>query len=390
MKICMLTSSYLRGKDDYWAVFIHNLAKEMVRQGMEIRVVAPHDVDTKDHEIIDGVEIYRFRYWFTKKEQKVAYLGGMSHNLSHYLLAKIQLPIFMFFFFMKGLTIAKTCDIIHAQFLFSGFIGAFITKFTGKKQIITAHGTDVYTIPKKGLIKKIYLSFISTSECITTVSTANKKKLSTAGLVVDTIEVIPPGIFLSMFSDKTTSKKRKNELRLIWIGRMIEVKGLEYLISAMRIVGDRYPTVNLNLIGEGPLQNEVKQRISELSLNHNITFIGTVKNERIPKYLGESDIFVLPSLSEGLPAVILEAMAAGKPIIASDVGGISEAVEDGVNGFLLEPRNSDQLAEKILYLIEHPEIRKKMGEKSKKIVKDKFTWEKAARRTIKIYENLHL
>ena len=385
LRICILTSTYPRWKNDYIPAFIHSLAKELVKGGIAVCVVAPHDTNTKNHEFIDNVEIYRFQYWFTRKGQKVAYGGGIPDNLAKSVLAKIQLPFFMFFFFLKGLRVAKKCDLIHAQFLLSGVVGAWIKRITGRKLIITGHGSDIYMIPEKGLFQKSYIRAIANSNAIITVSNANKERLNTLGLPVDKIIVIPNGIELSMFNNITTLREQEAGIQIVWVGRMVEVKGLEYLFSAMRIIVSSYPNSKLTLIGDGPLKDKLERLAGALSLTENITFMGYVKNTEVPQYLKEADIFVLPSLSEGFPVVIPEAMAAGKPIVASNVGGIPDAVTDGVTGFLVAPKNAELLAEKIVYLIAHPGMRESVGKAGRKKVEERFTWGKVAKRTIEMY-----
>ena len=389
MKACMLTTSYPRTRGDHAGNFVHNLAKELVKEGIGISVVAPHDVNTKTHEFVDGVEIHRFQYWLTRKGQRVAYGAGMPDNIAKSVLAKIQLPLFMLLFFIKGVTVAKQCDLIHAQFLLSGVVGAWIKRITGRELITTAHGSDVYMIPEAGLFQKCYIRAISNANAIITVSNANKERLTALGLPEDKIIVIPNGIELSMFNN-TISTLRVHEagIQIVWVGRMVEVKGLVYLFSAMRIIVSGYPHSKLTLIGDGPLKDKLERLAAALSLNKHITFIGYVKNTEVPQYLKEADIFVLSSLSEGFPVVIPEAMAAGKPIVASNVGGIPDAVTEGVTGFLVAPENAAQLAEKLIYLIEHPEVRVSMGKSGRKKVEERFTWGKIAGRISEIYKNL--
>ena len=386
MKTCMLTTSYPRYSGDFAGSFIHSLAKELVKGGIAVCVVAPQDVNTKTHEFVDGVEIHRFQYWLTRAGQRVAYGAGMPDNIAKSVLAKIQLPLFMLLFFIKGVTVAKECDLIHAQFLLSGVVGVWIKKITRRELIITAHGSDVYMIPEAGLFQKSYIRAISNANAIITVSNANKERLTTLGLPGDKIIVIPNGIELSMFNN-TISTLRVHEagIQIVWVGRMVEVKGLEYLFSAMRIIVSSYPNSKLTLIGDGPLKDKLERLAGALSLTENITFIGYVKNTEVPQYLKEADIFVLPSLSEGFPVVIPEAMAAGKPIVASNVGGISDAVTDGVTGFLVAPENAEWLAEKLIYLIEHPEVSVSMGKAGRKKVEEQFTWGEIAKRTIEMY-----
>ena len=96
MKVCILSTSYPRYSGDYAGIFVHNLAKELIFNNIKVKVVSPHDLDTKNCEIIDGVKIERFKYWFIKKGQMLAYGGGMPYNLANSFLAKIQLPFFLF------------------------------------------------------------------------------------------------------------------------------------------------------------------------------------------------------------------------------------------------------------------------------------------------------
>ena len=109
-----------------------------------------------------------------------------------------------------------------------------------------------------------------------------------------------------------------------------------------------------------------------------------VPNETVPEYMVASDVFVLPSLSEGFPTVILEAMASGIPIVATKVRGVPEIIKDGENGFLVEPRNSEEIAEKVLLLLNKDELRKRISEKNIEEVK-RYHWESIAIRLEEVY-----
>ena len=387
MKTCMLTTSYPRYSGDFAGSFIQSLAKELVKGGIAVCVVAPHDANTKAHEFVEGVEIRRFQYWLTRDGQQVAYGAGMPDNIAKSVLAKIQLPLFMLLFFIKGVMVAKECDLIHAQFLLSGVVGAWIKKIMWLKLIITAHGSDVYMIPKMGLFQKSYIRAISNADAIITVSNANKEQLTTLGLPEDKISVIPNGIELSMFNNVTPLRVQEAGTKIVWVGRMVEVKGLVYLFSAMRIIVSSYPNSKLTLMGDGPLKDKLERLAGEMSLTANITFMGYVKYSLLPQYLKGADIFVLPSLSEGFPVAIPEAMAACKPVVASNVGGIPDVVTDGVTGFLVAPENPEQLADKIVYLIEHPEEGERMGKAGRKLVEERFTWDNIAEAITRIYKS---
>jgi len=388
MRICILTTSFPRYLGDYAGNFVFNLSSKLVNKKFNVRVVAPHDIKTKNHEFIKQVEIFRFKYWFTKKGQKLAYQGGIPHNINNSFYTKFQLLFFLFFFLLKGLKQSQKSDVIHAQFLLSGFVGVFIKKLNGKKLLITAHGSDIYRIPEKGILKNIFIRLINYSDKIITVSNNNKDILIKLGITKNIIQIIPNGVNLSLFDTPSITNKTKKGIDILWIGRMVEVKGLKYLIKAMKKIVEIHSNTKLILVGDGPIKQNLINLTKELNLENNINFVGFVSNEEIPKYLNYSDIFVLPSISEGLPVSILEAMAASKPVIVSNIRGIPDLVKDGSNGFLVKPKNPEQLAKKLNYLIEHPKERKRMGIYSRKKVEKKFTWDIVVNKTIAVYNNL--
>jgi glycosyltransferase involved in cell wall biosynthesis len=365
----MLTTSYPRYSGDFAGSFIHSLAKELVKGGIAVSVVAPHDVNTKTHEFVDGVEIYRFQYWLTRKGQRVAYGAGMPDNIAKSVLAKIQLPLFMLFFFIKGVMVAKKCDLIHAQFLLSGVVGAWIKKFLKKnlRLIISARGSDVNSIPTNKSFQLIIL-----------------KSLNSAGVIV-----IPNGVDLITFSENHFLNQEKALRTLVWVGRMVEVKGLQYLLESLEIVKSRVHDGKLILVGDGPLRAELTFLSRELKVEELISFAGRVEHNKIPDYLHDSLALVLSSTNEGFPNVIYEAMAMGRPVISTNVGSIQDIIKDGYNGFLVEPKNPEQLAEKIIYVLKNPAIAKEMGRNGKEtILKLGLTWENTAKKTIAIYKNL--
>ena len=406
MKICIMATSYPRWTSDPTSPFVHNLAKELIKNGIDVSVVTPHEDNTKDYEIIDNVMVHRFQYWFTKEGQKLAYHGGMLPNFQKSFLAKIQFPLFLFFYFLKGLKIAKKCDLIHAQFLLSGFIGVFIKKITGKKLILTIHAGGLFGLERMPFKRKIARLIAIETDKINVVSNYIGERflnLLTADMsmkIRDHIIVMPMGVHLDRFNSSSksdeSSKVNINEITLLFVGRISDKKGLPILIDAMSILNLKNSITHFRLyiVGGGPLKSTMEKKVSDSELNKFIKFKGRVSDRELTELYLSSDIVIVPSIileygdTEGMPVVILEAMASGKPIVASYVSGIPDAVKDGVNGFLVEQKNAKQLAEKILYLIEHPEVREKMGKEGRKMVEEKFTWEKIGGRTIDMYRGV--
>ena len=171
---------------------------------------------------------------------------------------------------------------------------------------------------------------------------------------------------------------------LLFVGRLDPIKGIEYLIEAFRKIKTRY-RLKLVIAGTGFHETYLKK----ISVDEDILFIGYVADKNDLAALYENSLMlILPSLYEAIPMVLLEAMAYGKPIVASRVGGIPEFVLDGKNGYLVDPRNSDELAEKISRLVEDSELRTRIGSYNTRYVEKKYSLKMMVNKTLEAYERL--
>jgi len=170
------------------------------------------------------------------------------------------------------------------------------------------------------------------------------------------------------------------------VGSLFEVKGIPYLLEAVREVVSKFPNFRLLIAGEGDQESVLKQKTLSLGLQETVNFLG-FRND-IPELLNLFDIYICSSISEGLSLSILEAMAAGKPVIGTEVGGNPDLVIPGKNGFLVPPGDPYALAEKILILLKDKNLRESMGRAGKKIAEDKFSLEKMVEDYQNLYEKL--
>ncbi len=170
------------------------------------------------------------------------------------------------------------------------------------------------------------------------------------------------------------------------VARLAPQKGHMDLLDAMaRIVGE-VPEARLLLAGEGPLRGELEGRAKQLGLNGQVLFLGRVERTELSNLLDQTDVCVLPSYWEGLPVALIEAMSAGKPIVASNVGGNPELVADGENGLLVPPSNPRALAEALIRLALSPDVRRGMGEASRRRFElGGFTLEEVTAQTLEAY-----
>jgi glycosyltransferase involved in cell wall biosynthesis len=170
------------------------------------------------------------------------------------------------------------------------------------------------------------------------------------------------------------------------VGRLTPVKGIPYLLEAARILLHQGTKVKVLIVGDGSIRLDLMVQTRNLGISENVVFLG--HREDTDELLQALDIFVLPSLSEGIPMALLEAMAASRAVVASRVGGIPEIVEDGFEGFLVEPMDADSLAERCRQLIESPDIAKKMGEQARTRIERDFSATAMADRVASVYKEL--
>jgi len=163
-------------------------------------------------------------------------------------------------------------------------------------------------------------------------------------------------------------------------------KGLKYLIKSFRIITDKYSDTKLILTGNGPEKENLKILVAKYNLYNNIIFLDYFPYEKIQELYNICDVIILPSLFEPFGMALTEAMACGKPVIGSNIGGIKDIIQNGKNGFLIDPRNSKKLAEKIDILLSDDKLRIEFGKKGREKVQNTFSYSVVAKKAAKIYQ----
>jgi len=394
MKICTLASSFPRYKGDYFLIFVYEIVKRLVKQH-KIFVITPNDnKKTKSSEIIDSINIERFNYFFPRSLHRLAYGSGMAENVKNSFLARIQVIPYVISFYFKSLKYAKISSVIHAHVSVSGLVGVLLKKIL-KKPLVFSNYRLVETNSVMGKINK-YI-FENTDHIIFISTYLRDKAKSIAKL--KSSSVIPLGVDLKKFNPSVKkSDFHKNfdipkDHKIIFnVGRIIEKKGLKYLIKAMPIVLKKQKCT-LVIGGIGIEENRLKKLVKDLKLSNNIKFIGKISHHELPSYFKGSDVFVLPSIidskgeTETLGVVLIEAMACGCPVIGSKVGGIVDVIDDNVNGFLTRPKDSVDIAEKLMNLLSNPSLRKRFVKNGRKKAEKKFNWDNIALEIEKIYDS---
>lgn len=290
-------------------------------------------------------------------------------------------------------------DVIHAHRVFpEGFAGVLLSKYLRKPIVVTIHGSDINSLfAKSFFIRKMILFALSRADKVIVISKDLERKVLKTGIVKkEKVVVLFNGVDLGKFKEQDKIKARKKLLLpqekkiILFVGNLIEVKNPLLLIEVVRKVkkgknGD-YLFV---MIGEGSLKREIGNRISKYSLGEIVMMTGAKPHEELPVWMAATDCLVLPSKSEGMGIVLLEAMACGLPIIATRVGGIPEVINDGETGILITSNDVGELERSITRLIDDKKLREKMGENGVLFIEKKnLTWQSEAERTLDIYEKV--
>lgn len=199
------------------------------------------------------------------------------------------------------------------------------------------------------------------------------------------ISIIYNGVDVEKFKPDERSTEHGKIYLTLGASRITTRKGIVYLVDAVKILSQKYPNIFMDVMGEGDARDGLEKYVKEAGLSEKIKFIGRIPKDETFSHYQKADIFVLPSMNEGMSNAMLEALATGLPIISTNTGGAEELVKDGINGLIVEKKNSHDLAEKIEKIISDENLRKRMGEESRKLA-EKMSWENVAKDYFDLYE----
>ncbi len=234
-----------------------------------------------------------------------------------------------------------------------------------------------------------------------------EKLIATSKVKPGKVVVIHEGVETGKFTPEIDANDVREiyglegRITILFVGRIVPYKGVEYLVKAADIVVNDFGYRDVLFLLVGPLAEHGMDKvqyadyiarifsfIKNSGLEANIKLTGAVSYNDLPSFFAACDIFVLPSLAETFGLVVSQAMASAKPVIGTRIAGIMDQIKDGWNGYLVEPANEHQLAEKIKYLIDHPEQRRRMGLNGRKFAEDEFDWSRVTEQTLDVYQSI--
>jgi glycosyltransferase involved in cell wall biosynthesis len=364
--------------------YAYNIAKGLVDAGHLVKVYTARMPGLPAREIWQGIHVHRF----------------------HSIARPFSYP------FMPGLTHALTqdsCDILHAHINSPMTVDftAFAARLMGVPLVITYHADalihDIAARAKKfrrwlsqvyWLSRHIAASIAARLIVTSPIYLESSKFLQRYRYKTSIVPAVVDPFFLTPLDDKTAAKESlgyaEDDLLVLFVGRLVPYKGLRVLFRAFRYVKKRIPKVRLSIVGSGPEYANLTQLSHELGLTDIIRFHSVLSQEELRDAYSACDLFVLPSRSrsEAFGIVLLEAMARGKPVVATHVGGIPYVVNDKETGILVPPYDPKPLADAICLLLKNPELREKMGQAAREHVLQKFTRKPTTKQLEKVYFEL--
>ncbi len=323
--------------------------------------------DIKEKEEIDGIDVYHPRYLVTPKIGRDFY--GWHFFRSVYPLAKNIKESFDY-------------DLIFGTWAYPDcYAAALISQKLNVPFVARVHGTDINETTQYPFRRKMIRTSLNSSKAIVANSKGLIARMQEIGIQENKFHFILNGVDRDIFKvlDKEEALKKckiKNDRRhILFVGNLVEVKGVRYLIDALREIKD----AQLNIIGDGTLLNQLKTQAQQLGVAERINFVGRINHCELAQWFNACDVFCLPSLNEGCPNVVLEALACQTPVVASNVGAIPDLIDSNDKGLLVNSKDADGLAKA---------LKEVLNRDSKDLLKSNVSsWDDNAKEVYKIFES---
>jgi glycosyltransferase involved in cell wall biosynthesis len=333
MKVVVLTTSYPRSPEDVAGRFVADAVERVEAAGVEVQVVSPD----------------RFRHF------GIAYGGGIVNNLKAEPWRAALLPVFMAAYGRAARSASRDADLVHAHWLPSG-VAALAS---GKPFVLQLWGTDVELARRMPTLARPVVERARVVICASSALAGSARELGAKD-----VRVIPSGVDVP----PDEGDEEAQPPHVLYVGRISPEKGIQDLISA----ADGIPLV---VVGDGPLRDEVPQAL------------GFVPNAELGPYYRRAAVVAVPSRREGYGVVCAEAMAHGKPVVASAVGGLLDLVRHNETGLLVPPGDEAALREALRWLLSDADLRRRLGAAARERAREHLSWEHATAETLRAYED---
>lgn len=387
-KLLVITSTYPRWAGDPEPSFVHELAKRLTGL-FDVIVLCPHSAKAARQECLEGVKVLRYRY----APSGLATLvndGGILANLKREPWKWLLVPPFLVcqWIALLRLTSKWRPDVVHAHWLIpQGVIAACAGLHP---LVVTSHGADLFALRGR-LFKWLRAKTVARAAAVTVVSNIMRERLrgESPGTRVITM---PMGVDLDGRFMSQPDEDRSTDT-ILFVGRLVEKKGLIYLIEAMPEILARHPRAHLDIVGFGPESDRLLARVRQLGLDAAVRFIGAVSQADLPGHYRSAAVFAAPFIEalggdqEGLGLVVAEAIGCLCPVVVGDVPAVHDLVGDS-HDCIVPQRDSAALAKAILYVLDDPQSARQRAVALRAELNDRYSWSSVAQSYAELFESL--
>jgi len=382
MKVLFLTHNFPRTSGDVAGSFVLRLALALRGEGVETQVVAPASTGTPGHGEVEGVRVDRFRY-APRRFETLAYTGTMASQVADSWGAKMTMVGFLGAEFTCAVKARRTLepDLIHAHWWFpNGLVGTWLSRMSHKPLVTTMHGSDVRLAKSVAFSRPAFRHVMQHSARVTAVSRwlANEARDVVAG-PEPVVAPMPVAVHLFSPGGERTSNS------LLFVGRLNAQKGLDLLLHAVSRLPDA--SISLDVVGDGEHRESLTALAAGLGIADRVRWHGQVDQSRLADFYRRATALVVPSVSEGLGLVAVEAQLCGTPVVAFDSGGLPDVVQHDRTGILVKDVDAGALAAALESLVARPDRGAALGAAARLHALATFAPESVARRYADIYRS---
>lgn len=346
------------------------LATALLARGVNVSVLTRRLHGVPTYEVVDNVPVYR-----AIQTAPLPLLWGVCFMVS----------VFIFLYRRR-----KEYTIIHCHILqeFQTVVALFFKNIFKKKVIVkmsSSGKTSDIRLLKRSLRGRLFFRWIKKVDAVVSVCKQSSLELLNGGFPEESIVEIPNGVDLHTFVPRSP-RSRPEGTTITFVGRLDRYKGVGFLLEAFKRVLARISTARLVIVGTGPDETLLKKTVARLQMQRSVHFKG--RQEDVGAVLTDTDIFVLPTLSEGMSNVLLEAMSCGLPVVATSVGGNCDLIRHRQNGILVPPGDVPALSEALMEMLDNTALAQQLGDEARKTVQDHYSLECITDRYLNLYNRL--
>ncbi len=401
--VVMVTTSYPRFEGDTVGTFMAPIAHGVAARGHEVHVVAPWHPRLARPAREGGVRFHFFKYAPHPSLNVFGYAGGLRADTALRGAAWAAAPLAMAAGWRLARRVAREhrATVMHGHWVIpGGAIAAYAAG--GRPLVVSLHGSDVFVAEKHALVGRIAHQVFAQAGFVTACSADLRDRALRLGARAERSEVVPYGVDTAQFAplpsrpDRDAARAALSvaaEAELVFaVGRLVRKKGFEYLIDAVARLAPSRPRLVAVIAGAGDLDAELRARAASRGVADRVRFPGLLPHDRTAAAMAAADIVAVPSVRDdagnvdGLPNVVLEALATATPVVATPAGGIGAVLDDGTNGRLVPERDASALAAAIADLLDAPEAARAMGDAARARVIARHGWAHVAERFEAAYD----